>query len=314
MSKIQWTEQTWNPVVGCTILSPGCTNCYAMRMAARLELMSAKLGHYQGLTKKVKGKAVWTGKLALASENIIDAPLRRKKPTIYFVNSMSDLFHEDMPLEWIDRIWNVMVKAHREHGHIFQVLTKRPAVMRRALGPDGIGWYAVEKPVPFPEPGIWLGTSVERQKEANERIPELLMTPAVVRFLSVEPLLEAVDLTRIAQGGNLIDALSASIGLRTDRGDQHIHFPRHPRESINWTIVGGESGHGARPFPVDAARDIVKQCKAAGVPVFVKQMGSRPMFGTIPTRLKDSKGGDMSEWPVDLQVRQMPNASLLEAA
>lgn len=306
MSKIQWTEQTWNPAVGCSILSPGCTNCYAMRMAARLELMSAKLGHYQGLTKKVKGKAVWTGKLALASDAIIDAPLRRKKPTIYFVNSMSDLFHEDMPLEWIDRVWNVMVEAHRANGHIFQVLTKRPSVMRRALGPNGIGWYAVEKPVPCPEPGIWLGTSVERQKEANERIPELLMTPATVRFLSVEPLLEAVDLTRIAQGNDVIDSLSSSIGLRTDSGDRHIHFARHPSETISWTIVGGESGAGARPFPVDAARAIVKQCKAAGVPVFVKQMGSRPVFGTIPTRLKDMKGGDMSEWPIDLQVRQMP--------
>ena len=283
MSKIQWTEQTWNPVVGCTILSPGCTNCYAMRMAARLELMSAKLGHYQGLTKKVKGKAVWTGKLALASESIIEAPLRRKKPTIYFVNSMSDLFHEDMPIDWIRQVWETMHRAHKAHGHVFQVLTKRPQNMRKMLGPNGIDWYAVEKPVPCPEPGIWLGTSVERQKEADERIPELLQTPAAVRFLSIEPLLEAVDLTGYTLG-------------------------------LDWVIVGGESGPGARPFPVDAARNIVKHCKAVGVPVFVKQMGARPVFGTIPTRLKDSKGGDMSEWPVDLQVRQMPRTGMLEAA
>src|SRR5581483_10160075 len=106
-SAIEWTEQTWNPIVGCSIVSPGCTNCYAMAMAARIDKMTLA-SHYEGLTKTVNGKQVWTGKLARANDHIFNAPLRRKKPTTYFVNSMGDLFHEDVPVEWIDRVFAVM--------------------------------------------------------------------------------------------------------------------------------------------------------------------------------------------------------------
>jgi protein gp37 len=132
-SKIEWTEATWNPIVGCSIVSPGCTNCYAMKMAGRIEAM--KSSHYDGTTKKTKAGAVWTGKLSLAPDNILFEPLRRKKPTTYFVNSMGDLFHGAVPDEWIDRVFAVMALAPR---HTFQVLTKRAERMRGYCGESDI--------------------------------------------------------------------------------------------------------------------------------------------------------------------------------
>lgn len=125
MSKIEWTEQTWNPVVGCSILSPGCIHCYAMRMAARIERMGSA-SHYAGTTKIVNGKPVWTGKIAPAPEHILFEPLRRLKPTMYFVNSMSDLFHEDLPDEEIDRVFAIMALTKQ---HTYQILTKRAGRM-----------------------------------------------------------------------------------------------------------------------------------------------------------------------------------------
>ncbi len=127
MSKIEWTQQTWNPIVGCSIVSPGCTNCYAMKMAARIERMSPQLDHYKGLTKPSKAGPVWTGKVALAPEKTLLGPLKRRRPTMYFVNSMSDLFHEDVPDAWIDRVFAVMALCPQ---HTFQCLTKRAARMR----------------------------------------------------------------------------------------------------------------------------------------------------------------------------------------
>src|SRR5690606_6198863 len=124
VTKIECTQRTWNPIVGCSIVSPGCTNCYAMQMAARIERMNPRLEHYKGLTKRVNGKAVWTGTLALAPGKTLLEPLRTKKPTMWFVNSMSDLFHEDVPDEWIDRVFAVMALTPQ---HTYQVLTKRSA-------------------------------------------------------------------------------------------------------------------------------------------------------------------------------------------
>src|SRR5690606_30332819 len=127
MTKIEWTERSWNPIVGCSIVSPGCTNCYAMQMAARIERMSPKLEHYRGLTKKVNGNVVWTGKVNLAPEKTLLEPLSWKKPRTVFVNSMSDLFHEDVPDEWITSVFVVMMVAHE---HTLQILTKRSRRMR----------------------------------------------------------------------------------------------------------------------------------------------------------------------------------------
>ena len=237
MSRIEWTEQTWNPIVGCSVVSPGCTNCYAMKMANRLAANPAT-PHYAGTVKPSRGGPVWTGKVALASEDVLTAPLRRRKPTTYFVNSMGDLFHENVPDDWIDRVWSVMVRSPQ---HRFQVLTKRPARMRDYV--QGLDRAAREAGNQFPPANVWLGVSAEDQARADQRIPDLLETHAAVRFVSAEPLLGPVDF-----GGALA--------------------------KIDWVIVGGESGPDARPMHPQWARDIRDQCQAAGTGFFFKQWGN----------------------------------------
>ena len=211
-SKIEWTEQTWNPVAGCTWVSPGCDNCYAARMTRRLEAM----GHakYAGLTTTKH----FNGKIR-TDDKSLDIPLNRKKPTMWFVNSMSDLFHKDVPFEFIDKVFAVMALAKQ---HTFQVLTKRPQWMyefvRKHLCRDGVLYLRshhddVRIYGSWPLPNVWLGTSVEN-RDTMHRIDTLRECQAAVRFLSLEPLLE-------------------------DLGEIDLH-------GINWVIVCGESGPGAR--------------------------------------------------------------------
>lgn len=176
MSNIEWTEATWNPITGCTRVSPGCQHCYAERMAARLKAM----GQEQYQTATYNGK--WTGRMGLAMSTI-DKPLLRKKPQTYFVNSMSDLFHKDIEISWLELIWGVMAKTPQ---HTYQILTKRAELL-----PERVG-AMVEKYGILPN--VWIGVSVENQKYAMKRIPYLQETPAAVRFLSVEPLLGHVSL------------------------------------------------------------------------------------------------------------------------
>lgn len=248
MTKIEWTHglngrvgRTWNPVAGCTVISPGCTNCYAMRMAARINKMT-RGSHYEGLTKIVNGNPVWTGKIASAPNNIINAPYGWKKPSLVFVNSMSDIFHEKIQRHEILRLFEIMGARQQ---HIFQVLTKRPISAQ-----DWFSWRErlVAAKVPgvydcvWPLPNVWLGVSVE-SSDYLYRIDELRQIPAAVRFLSLEPLLgplENIDLT-----------------------------------AIHWVIVGGESGPGKRPVDLAWLRSIRDQCMAAGVPLFVKQIDKR---------------------------------------
>ena len=276
-SKIEWTEQTWNPIVGCSLESPGCTNCYAMKMAGRLALMGT--AHYAGTTQKTKAGFVWTGKINVAPDSILLAPLKRGKPTTYFVNSMSDLFHPDVPDAVIDRVFAVMalcgpqVLPNGKHwpGHIFQVLTKRSARMRAYFHGMAWGWRVMEaKKAIDPNhiaghggslktkngglPNVWLGVSVEDQRRADERIPDLLATPAAVRFLSCEPLLGPVDLGEL-QAGLPVNAWLTWL------------------DKVDWVIAGGESGPGARPMHPDWARSIRDQCADAGVPFHFKQWG-----------------------------------------
>lgn len=213
MSAIEWTEQTWNPVTGCTKVSPGCKHCYAATMAKRLQAMGAP-GYENGF------------ELSLLPERL-DQPLRRRKPTMYFVNSMSDLFHEGVPYEFIDRVMEV-IRATPQHT--YQILTKRSGNMRE---------YFSTRPVPD---NAWLGVSVEDKKYGKPRIPDLLAIKAKTRFLSVEPLLE--DLGRLRLRG------------------------------IHWVIVGGESGHGARPMKEAWAVNVRDQCAGAGVDFFFKQWGA----------------------------------------
>lgn len=290
-TNIEWTDVTWNPIAGCSIVSPGCTNCYAMRRVAPRLSGNPATPHYHGTVQNSKAGPVWTGKIGIASDDVLTKPLRRKKPTMYFVNSTSDLFHENVPDEVIDRIFAVMALCPQ---HTFQVLTKRSARMRaymdKACGRIADTVMALRRehgiergnacaPLPhvppgrvwWPLPNIWLGVSVEDQTRADERIPDLLATPAAVRFISAEPLLGPLDLWGAkypAPGGGFAGAIST---WQKDR-------------RLDWVIVGGESGNGARPMHPDWARQIRDQCAAAGVPFFFKQWGEwRPSFyaGTI---------------------------------
>jgi protein gp37 len=176
-SKIEWTDVTWNPVAGCTIASAGCSNCYAMRMAARLAAMGSE--KYQGLTRKSRGRAVWTGKIALDVKSL-SAPYKWRKPRKVFVNSMSDLFHPGVPDEFIARVWSVMLETPQ---HTYQVLTKRPDRMRKLLLAPLLG----------AAPNIWIGTSVEGP-DVLHRINELRSIPRLIKFISFEPLIGPVGL------------------------------------------------------------------------------------------------------------------------
>jgi protein gp37 len=170
---IEWTDATWNPVAGCTVVSPGCTNCYAMRMAARLEAMSVK--KYKGLTRRSGGRAVWTGKIRLDQKSL-DAPKGWSKPKKIFVNSMSDLFHEAVPPAFIARVWDVMADTPR---HTYQILTKRP---------DRMAEICNQLPTLS---NVWLGTSVENA-DYLDRIDQLRGVNAAIRFISFEPLIGSV--------------------------------------------------------------------------------------------------------------------------
>lgn len=210
-SKIEWTESTWNPVTGCTKASEGCLNCYAERMAKRLKAM---------------GQANYANGFEVTMHpNVLEYPLKWKKSQVIFVNSMSDLFHEDVPLEFIRQIFDVMKRAD---WHTFQILTKR-AKRLEELAPL-LDW---------PQ-NVWMGVTVENAS-CTYRIDRLRTVPAAVLFLSMEPLLSAVD-------------------------DMNL-------EGIGWVIVGGESGPGARPIQKQWVRGIRKQCREAKVPFFFKQWG-----------------------------------------
>lgn len=315
-SKIEWTEATWNPVRGCSVISEGCRNCYAMSVAARF---SGEGQAYEGLAYRNGSGAHWTGKVRLIEQHLED-PLRWKRPRRIFVISMSDLFHESIPDEWIESIFAVMLRARR---HTFQVLTKRPARMLDFMNRNSTGGRLLhlagelnhkgvdEESGEWPRKNIWLGVSVEDQKTADERIPLLLQTPAAVRWISAEPLLGPIDL----------ESLTGLVGEKYQVLNPILCSGDSNRPAIDWVVVGGESGAGARPFDLAWARSIVQQCKAAGVAVFVKQLGSKAE--SIPDRisyrgsktpkpdgfyrhLSNSKGGDINEWPEDLRVREYP--------
>lgn len=326
-TKIEWTDVTWNPVRGCSVISPGCHNCYAMKQAHRF---SGDGKPYAGLTKQTRSGPQWTGEIALI-ENVLTDPLHWRDPKRVFVNSMSDLFHEGVPYEFIDKVFAVMALAS---GHTFQVLTKRPGLMRaylesRAKTADywkaaarQIGWtleFAGVSMVRFPLPNVWLGVSVENQKHADERIPLLLQTHAAVRFISAEPLLGPIDLLGLR--GGTFDAM-------TGCGDRERLTEWEDTPSLDWVIVGGESGNSARPFAIEWARSLMQQCQRAGTAFFLKQLGAMvstdnvddvadlwghldevdPGTIALPVQrsLRDRKGGDITEWPTDLRVREFP--------
>lgn len=287
-TRIEWAQAVWNPVVGCSIVSAGCSNCYAMGMAWRVERCDTrgKSPHYAGLTRQSGGRAVWTGKVAAAPDHVWLAPLRRRVPTVYFVNSMGDLFHEGVPDDWIDRAFAVMALCPQ---HKFIVLTKRAERMRRYL----------QYPDIIPLPNVALGVSVEDQASADERIPPLLATPAAIRLISAEPLLGPVDLNRIHEvfyDGHLHTWESALSGKRFDPWTDFDCDPMMPGfPKLDWVIAGGESGKGSRPCHPDWARGLRDQCAAAGVPFFWKQWGD---WSPHYARPGGDLGGDIRAGPV----------------
>jgi len=305
-TNIEWTSATWNPIRGCSRVSAGCVNCYAERQAIR----QIQTG-YAGLIKRTSHGPAWTGEVRLVPE-LLDQPLRWTRPRRIFVNSMSDLFHEKLEHHEIEKVFGVMGACPQ---HTFQVLTKRPQRMLDLLTDAAfceMAWHEAEQhthaEMQWPFPNVQLGVSVENQETADERIPLLLQTPAAVRFVSYEPALGPVDFVPWIGVEPPIGASTYSDG-RARRCD----LTGTPVDRPDWIIAGGESGPGARPCDVAWIRSAVEQCKAAGVPVFVKQLGAnidwvRDENGKQLGRLslRDRKGGDPAEWPADLRVREFP--------
>lgn len=302
-SKIEWTDASWNPIRGvkgshhCVKVSPGCANCYAETMAAR----------FGGQPYRKGADTLRLDEAALLQ------PLKWKKARRIFVCSMTDLFAEDVPDAWIDRVLAVAALCPQ---HTFQILTKRAARMaeyfgntgdepgredliwatahhllavtlKQPRGPRGVGF-------PWPLPNVWLGVSVEDQQRADERIPHLLRTPAAVRWLSCEPLLGGVDLFAVPRPDNayfMQRGEKGAIGPKTEPDD----FVYECKRGLHWVVVGGESGRKARPMQIEWAESLVEQCQTAGVPVFVKQLGG----------MRD-KRADMAQFPEGLRVREYP--------
>lgn len=388
-TKIEWTRsedgtpgETWNPLRGCSAVSSGCKNCYAMRMAHRF---SGPGKAYDGLTRLTSAGPKWTGKIRLVPEKL-EEPLHWKKPRRIFVNSMSDLFHDEVPDEFIVEVFVRMAIARQ---HTYQILTKRSERMQEVMsGMEEKFWASLESwdsadlqrrgvtrgvyySFAWPLPNVHLYVSVEDQDSANERIPHLLQTPAAVRGVSMEPLLGGVDIglqsatcdcctdkrwpsrwvrlrspvrSDFPELGNVLRAEAGTylarsnqhgaLSVATERGDLGIkpaEFECLP--SLDHVIVGGESGPGARPCNIEWIRSIVRQCKAAGVPAFVKQLGAKPkgwcvnrlIPGSLEAEdgfcdsyesgeggdcgdrcfmLQSRKGADMAEWPADLRVQE----------
>lgn len=290
-SKIEWTDATWNFVTGCTEVSPGCDRCYAKTFAERWRGVP---GHHfeQGFDVRVRPER-------------LRLPMRWLRPRRIFVNSMSDLFHADVPDDFIAQAFAVMAVTPR---HTYQALTKRHSRMRSLLSREKFtddvwalamqldGGHSVRRRA-WPLPNVQLGVSAEDPHWADIRIPALLETPAAVRFVSAEPLLGPVHL----RPGNWIPPLGGGPKVNLSRPWET------PGPSLDWVIIGGESGSGARPMALGWARYLVEQCQDTGTAVFVKQLGSvlGKELGAGP------KGGNFESFPEDLKVRQFPEAPVM---
>lgn len=296
---IQWTDHTFNPWMGCQRVSPGCERCYAETLVTtRLRL--PVWGPPKTTERKRTAVANWRKPLAWDR-----AAAKAGKRARVFCASLADVFEDHSAVApWRAELFALIEQT----PHLdWQLLTKRPENLSAMLPAS---WLA------NPRPNVWLGTTVEDQRRAYERIAELLRTPAAVRFLSCEPLLESVELETYCYEcdgvGGGVELVPGDPGCPSE-----IQWPCDHcattgrlglRDGISWVIVGGESGAGARPFDLEWARSIARDCRDAGVPVFVKQMGRFPVDRArgVDYRLADPHGGDPAEWPEDLRVRQMP--------
>jgi len=262
-TSIEYLTHTWNPLaMRCTPVSPGCRNCWHLAMCKR---------HAANPKLPANVRRAKAGGPPVLLEDELDAPLRLRKPATIGVQYMGDLFHHHVRVEHFARVWRTMVMM-TGRGHTFLVLSKRPHRAKELLGPNGIGFYATAGPVPCPQPGIWLGVSVENQQTADERIPWLLQCPAAVRFVSYEPALGGVD---FHFGEGLAPGDDSAVGRRPcdQGGRRHQHLLSELCwRGIDWVIAGCESGPRRRPAELDWFRSVRDQCVAAGVPLFLKQM------------------------------------------
>lgn len=332
-SEIEWTEKVWNPVRGCSLVSPGCANCYAMGQAHRF---SGVGGPYEGLTKRrVSGGVVWTGEVREVS-GMLDAPLRWRKSSRVFVNSMSDLFHDGVSDEFIDKVFGVMTACEmltNVGGHTFQVLTKRAERLAAYFAAPPVDllkrWsVAVDHIVHLDNPDVFFSEHVYGQCAALwgdsgcaieptrpwQRPENLFPLRGVHLGVSVEdrkhglPRIEHLRRVPAAVRWLSVEPLLEDLGAVDLTG-------------ISWVVVGAESGHGARPFFLAWARSIVAQCHRADTPVFVKQLGARPYTTCVACEspspvsgkcrghsltLRDRAGADPAEWPEDLRVQEFP--------
>jgi protein gp37 len=287
-SKIEWTQETWNPTTGCDKVSPGCGlprhagddtgGCYAMALAKRLKAMGSPKYQADG-DPRTSGP----GFAVTLHPDALDIPLHWRTPRKVFVNSMSDLGHARIPADFLAQVWVTMARTPQ---HTYQILSKRPRRLSRLLRSDrfandvhALTWQIdghTVRPRHWPLPNVWMGTSIELDRYCP-RADDLRATPAAVRFLSLEPLLgplPSLDLT-----------------------------------GIGWAIIGGESGAGSREMDLGWARDLIARCRDAGTAVFVKQVGSVAgrKLGAGP------KGGNWDWWPEDLRIREFPEAAAVAA-
>lgn len=282
-SKIEWTTHTWNPWQGCAKVSPGCANCY---------MFSEKRMYGQDPEKVVRSKPP-----------TFNGPLKVTEPGMVFTCSWSDWFIREAD-DWRPEAWDII----RRTPHLtYQILTKRHGRIKDHLPPD---WG------PKGYPNVWLGVSVESEEWAERRIRALLDVPAAEHFVSAEPLLGPLNLApwlRRAWGCARCGAEPNGLDVEVCEacGDRSKEWRNRP--ALSWVIVGGESGHNPRAFDVAWARTIVAQCKAAQVPVFVKQLGARPVEAGAPVQIRSRKGGDLEDLPPDLRVREFPRRELRDA-
>jgi protein gp37 len=262
-TKIEWAEETWNPVTGCTPISEACQNCYAKRMAKRL---AGRCGYPKDEPFKVT-----------LHPDKLEQPLKWKKPRRIFVCSMGDLFHEDVPVMNIIDCLSTMAEAH---WHTFLILTKRPERMMDIITHPTVAndvWLQTSRgvnaePSPWPLPNIWLGVTAENQARADERIPILLQIPAAKRFVSVEPMLGPLDLTNIRFDKWTVMNLLEGCGITNRPGYMGQSLPNVHCNKIDWVICGSESGPNHRKTKIEWIRDLREQCISANVPFFLKQM------------------------------------------
>lgn len=317
LTLINWADRVWNPFLGCTRVSPGCDACYAIGTAwMRSSNPNPKIAAaFVGLTVKTPDGIDWTGRVNLLPDRLRE-PLTVRKPQKWFVNSLSDVFHEGVPREFLVQVFAVMAAAH---WHVFQVATKRHARMRALLSDPKFAAEVREKhaeyarpgspPFTWPLPGLWLGVSAENRKWWEIRTTALLDTPAVIRWVSAEPLLEELcldmcDWTPPGEEGfpGTHNPLTGEWWPAIGDPDEEYANRVTGLPKINWIVIGGESGGHARPCDLKWIRSMRDQCQHAGTALWIKQTGTvaARQFGIV------GKGDDLGDLPEDLRIRAFP--------